>query len=1333
LALPQPRAYHPASVSERAADDTLARLARATPEKPVALGRYRVVGRLGRGGMGTVYEAVDEERGTCVALKTLSVANAASAVALKREFRVVADLVHDNLAPVYELSSDRDLWFFTMERIHGVTLTQWARARSHPDPQIRLPLSRSTSTKLASTTRLSLPHTSEEAFDLPSYDGTLEDPSLPPANPDLTVMPTMPDRDMAAIRRAFAELVGGIGALHDAGLRHSDIKPSNVLVQADGRVVLVDFGLAEPLEDRYSVRMSSGGTPGYMPPEQISGKSVGPEGDWYALGATLYRVLTGCRPFVADSMLELYLKKTKQLPTSPQALLPGLAGDLSDLCMALLHPNIARRPGRDALLQVLVEHGDTQRVIPERTKPTLFVGRDAELCTLEQAYGSARAGQLTVVHTHGPSGMGKSALVSSFLSAVTDVDSALVLRGRCYERESVPYKGFDRIVDELARRLLRMDDAEVDALLPSWSGELARVFPALTSVPAIAARERDVQLAGGAIELRRRGRSALIELLAALQRSGPMVLTVDDLQWADADSADLLVELLENAQNAALMVVILYRPTEAADNPALTSYFELCRTLQTRGRLVDLPLEALQPADANRLARAALGQAATDERVALVANEAHGLPFFIEELAYFITANKQPGLDANVSLDEAILARVEALPPDQRRLVEVVAVANSPLPQSIVYEAAELDAGALMPLLALRSASLISWLGAGADDTVSAYHDRIRESVLASLSEDATLSFHLKLGRALAKREGGAARLFDAVRHLRAAEPLLDEADERRAAAALHADAGEFARDAAAFRLAFDCFEGGIGLLSDDAWERDYDLALRLHAGAVESAYLSANWPALERHTAEVKLRSRSVMDQLVAWEAEIDALAGRQEYLAAVGVGLTVLAMLGVELPGEPGEAEVGAAVQHTLERLTEIGPDGLRALPDLDDPEAAAATRIQVRLSPVAYFGKPLLLPLIACHLVTTSIDRGVSTATPYALSLFGIVLNTVELFPVSHTWGQLAAELLERWPDRRLEAATLHILNNLVCCWMVPLSTVLEPLREVFDIGCRTGDYEYASYAAHGYVHNSIYAGRPLAPLLDEALFLGEQMRSLGQVNALHVHEPVEQLLKALCGKLQDPRSLDDAGFDEAAHLALAKASGSRSGVYLMHHLKGILLFYFGAPRDAHARFAEARNYTDAVPSIWHLPIRHQLGALSACAASEQTDDAAERRALRAHIDESLDALRRLAAHAPCNFAHRVSMVEGEVSRIEGDLPAALTAFERAIAEAQQGSWINDVALANELAARCYSDRDEAKRRLRAARTAYAAWGAKAKAEQLAERMATLGSEPDRPNAR
>jgi predicted ATPase len=1104
-------------MTRRPLDPELADLGGATVAAPVALGRYDVVGRLGHGGMGTVYEAVDRERGTRVALKTLSFRDATRGVWLKREFRVVADLVHENLAPVYELGSDGDLWFFTMELIDGVRLSRWARPDADDGAASALPVTRTVpgipedaitrespgASRGAGgeASRGEATRTQEDVLGLD--DPALAEPVVGPVAP--------PTREMAEIRRVFAEIVHGVSALHDAGLRHGDIKPANVLVRDDGRVVLVDFGLARPVRERHEVRAPSGGTPTFMAPEQFGGDAVGPEADWYAVGATLYRILTGRLPYAAGSLIDLYVRKLHQPPIEAHLLWDGAPRDLSELCGRLLAPDPPLRPGRDELLRVFGGSAPASVGSAERATRRLLVGREAELYALERAYGAARAGTPMLAHVHGASGIGKSALLGSFLDAVHEVDGALVLRGRCYERESVPYKGFDRIVDDLSERLRRMDLRDLEEVLPAWSGELGRAFPALAAVPAVAARAAGVHVAHDAIELRRRAWSALGQLLAALGKSRPVVLAIDDVQWIDEDSAGLLDALLRaprpatqapggappSSRGPSLMVVLLFRPVSAADHAAMAGHFALARSFQAASRLVDLPLAPLSEAEAEELAEDALRHAGVPDprsRAAALAQEARGVPFFIEELAHFAGARGPDLRGTSVSLEEAIQARIAALPADQRAIVEVVSIAASPLPQRVVFEAAGVDPGALPALLALRRASLVGWLGAGGDATVSTYHDRIREAVSRGLDERARLSRHLAIGRALARTEGDTRGLvFETVRHLAAAAALIEDANERMEVARLHAEAGERAHRAAAFPLAFDCFEAGIALLPGDAWHRDHALALRLHVGATEAAYLTASWAVLDARIADVKAHARTPLEALVAWQTQIDACVGRHQYLAAVDAALDVLAQLDVRLPRDPGAAEIGAGVRDTLEQLTAIGPEGLHDRPDLDDPRVVAATEILMRVSPAAYFGKPTLLPVIACHLVRSSIERGVSAATPYALALFGIVLNTIGEYPVAHVWGQLALRLLDRFPWRRHEAATRHIVHDLVCCWMVPLGTVLDPLRRVFDLGCQTGDYEYASYAAHGYVHNAMYAGRPLGPLCAEARQLGTRCTS------------------------------------------------------------------------------------------------------------------------------------------------------------------------------------------------------------------------------------------------
>jgi predicted ATPase/serine/threonine protein kinase len=1307
----------------------LARLARSTPEQPVGLGRYEVTGRLGRGGMGTVYAAIDRTRGTQVALKTLSEIDAAAGMRLKREFRVVADLAHPNLAPMYELAQEAGLWFFTMEHVEGVGFRQWARGGALTTDADSMPItvaadrsSPGTSSVLSSAQTATREVGALSVVELPTRDLGAA-PFVLQDSPDGELAPSVaratvpeasePQRSIEAVRAALVELLRGLAALHDAGLWHGDVKPQNVLVREDGHVVVVDFGLAQRIGDA-RVSQTTGGTPVFMSPEQHAGVGVGPASDCYAVGVLLYQVLTGRVPFDSESLLELYFLKTQHAPPAPRELVPEIPADLSDIAMALLQPAPERRPTASDLLRVLAGDDEARQSVHGRIARSTFVGRRAELRRLGQAYGIARGGELIVVHAHGPSGIGKSALVRSFCRGVADVDRALWLRGRCYERESVPYKAFDGVIDELAEHLATLSESVIETIVPEWIAELAHVFPALLTVPRIAQLD-SVDKAIHAIEMRRRAFAALRQLLRALAARNSLIITLDDLQWADADSVRLLSALVDDLPDARVLVIASYRRVEADANPSLREYFAASRDTRVLHRTIDLAIPSLAAADAEELARAILGERAattSDTKLRRLTEEASGIPFFIEELARFVSAGGAE--EGSISLEEAILARVRALPREQRAVLELVAVASTPVPQSVVFAATGIGAGALPVLLGLRAASLVDWQGVGVDDPVATYHDRIRDVVVGSLDERGRATRSLALGRTLAARHATEPQgpwVFEAVRHLAAAASLLRPA-ERIATSRLALAAGQRAREGAAFPLAFSCFERGIALLGDDGWNVAYDLALGLHAGSAEAAYLSAEWFAMTERCADVKRHGRGILDQLVAWEVEIDARIGRHEYGAAVDTGMEALALLDVELPRDPTLAQVGEAFARTLAVLERIGPTGLAALSDVADPTVAAAMRIQVRVSPAAYFARPLLLPMVASQVIETSIARGLDPTTPYALALFGIVMNTAGMYAASHTWGQLAVELLDRWPDRRLEAATRHIVFNLVCPWMVPLASTLPELQKTWNIGKRIGDLEYASYAAHGYVHSSIYVGRPLGALLDEALAISSEMRALGQVNAQHVHDPFEQLLEALTGKLANAPRLNDKQFDEQQRLASAEAAGSRSGMFIMRLAMGLSRFYLGDIDDAAEQFERARPLLDAVPSVWHLPILHQFAALAACMQLERTEAAAQG-PLRARIAVSLDALRTLATTAaPSNFVHRVALVEGLLAHADGDDAAALALLQRAMRHAADGGWRGDLALGHELAARCYPPGEDRDGELVTARALYAEWGALAK---------------------
>lgn len=1277
-------------------------LSSATPERPVRLGRYDVTGLIRAGGMGTVYDAVDRDHGTRVALKTLTELDAENLLRFKTEFRAVADVSHPNLVPLYELSCEQGVWFFTMERIDGVEFIEHLRGKTAGDA----PTKEDETTEHATTRRRNA-----------SY---VHHPAREPT-------PSMPD-SLPRLRGAFAELVRGVRALHDAGLLHLDLKPSNVLVDRSGRVVILDFGLVRAMHDAPSrvapldgENLTISGTPAWMAPEQFAGEGIGAPADWYAVGLMLYRALTGVPAFPVASVAVTWFAKVHLPPTPPNELLPDVPADLSALALDLLHPDPAQRPDGEAVARIL--SGDPGGRVSERPARSRLVGRRRERAALEAAVDLARLGNAALIHLTGPSGAGKSALLQNLRMEARAHGDVLVLRGRCYERESVPYKAFDGMLDELAARLSILRDEDVERDLPEWIAELCRVFPVLGSVPAIAARFPGAMAAVDAlsvIELRRRALAAARELFTRLAARRLVILEIDDLQWADDDSTSLLLELLAEPAPKGLLIAASFRADEAVLSAALAPYFAAVANVRSRKdvTLTALDIGPLDRADSERLASVTLAASAVSPArlASAIADEAGGVPFFVEELAYFAVQQHEAGREistSGITLDGLLAQRVAALPPGERSLVEVLAIANSPIPLSIAFSVAGIETGVLRALWSLRGGHFVRATGAGPEDRVELHHDRMRESVAKAMTKERTDQFRLALGRALAQRGTDSPWLFDAVRHLIGVADQLAPA-ERVPVARLCLAAGLRARRAAAFPLAFECYRAATRLLEPAAWETDYALALAIFGGAAEAAYLSASWTELPALVAVVKSRGRTILDQLVAWEVQIDAHIARNQYAAAVSIALEALRLLHVELPDEPGEAEVGKELSAAMTALAGVGPEGFVALPLATDPEVLAAMRIESRISSAAYFAKPMLLPVLACRLITTSVERGLSPATPHALSVYGIVLNSIGMLREAHAWGTVALSLLERFDDKSHETRTRHIVHDLVCVWTVPLSSTLDELRKVVDTGKAHGDLEYAAYAAHAYVHNAFYAARPLGPLAEAAHEYGLLMRSYQQVNALHVHTPFERLLACFTGGSKDPERLDGGDFTESAALATARSSGSRSAQCIVPLLMGIVRYHFGSVAEASARFESARPFLDGVASTWHVPIFHQYAALAIAALPE-----AERSALAKEGAASLAALRALAEHGPANFAHRVTMVVAETARAAGDLDAAVDGFGRAIAEATAGGWLNDLGLAHELAAECESARGrtvEAGLHRDAARAAYVSWGATAKADRL-----------------
>jgi tRNA A-37 threonylcarbamoyl transferase component Bud32/tetratricopeptide (TPR) repeat protein len=682
--------------------------------------------------MGVVYEALDRERGEVVALKTLLHYDAAALYRFKQEFRTLAGVHHVNLVHLHELVvTDAGDAFFTMELLRGTGFLRYVRPDSRPP---------------------SIPASGVVAVDRADRD-TIRPVATPTASVPSKRMTANEDR----LRSSLRQLAQGVNALHAAGKLHRDIKPSNVVVTNQGRVVLLDFGVATELGRR--ARDVSGGGSGevvgtarYMAPEQVDEGPPTPAADWYSVGVMLYEALVGRAPFVGAAVDVLTMKSTVD-PTAPSLLVAGVPQDLDALCMALLHREPSMRPTGEQVLQRLGVRRSSRpppMLAGANEAGAAFIGREQQLATLREAFNATFAGVPVTVKVGGAPGMGKSTIVHHFLDELAERDHAVVLSGRAYEREAVPYKAVDGVMDALSHLLVSRIEGGDDVALPEDIWALARLFPVLRRIPDVEEAAKQ-ERAEDPRAVRRRAFEALRALFVTLARRQPLAIFLDDVQWGDVDSASLLLEVLRGPEVPPVLVLMTFRDGEAAaKSPFL---LELNERWPEGVRVVDVMVGPLEPPDATRLAASLLGGTYEETRrvAAAIAREGRGSPFLIEELA------RAQGDSAGTAgqtlkvptLHQMIADRVARVPENARRLIEVIAVGGRPLPVAVVGAAAGVQER-VNETVAFLGARRFARIGQrDGREVVEATHDRIRETILELTPPAVQREHHGALARAL--------------------------------------------------------------------------------------------------------------------------------------------------------------------------------------------------------------------------------------------------------------------------------------------------------------------------------------------------------------------------------------------------------------------------------------------------------------------------------------------------------------------------------------------------------------------------------------------------------
>ncbi len=682
----------------------------ASPEAVPNPPRFVVREKLGRGGTGTVVRAFDREAGCDVALKSIHRAEGDALLRFKREFRALRDIRHPNLVELVELVEQGGEWLYTMEIVDGVS----------PLEHVRGP------------------------------DGGFHE---------------------AKLRALLGDLAGGLVALHRAGMVHRDVKPSNVLVTPEGRVVLLDFGLVASARDGFqSTDVPTAGTVAYMAPEQALGMPAEPASDWYAFGVLLFEALTGRAPYEGMT-LEILLAKAQRAPREPRELSPAAPEDLSRLCARLLAVDPAERPTGAEVLALL----SPGAVVGDgaRAEPSGIVGRARELETLRGAAARVAGGAQVSVTVEGDAGTGKSALVSALVGALrAERADVLVLRGRCDPRERIPYRGLDGVVDGLSSHLRRREATHPP--LSSAVLRLSEVFPVLRRVPSVRAAPGRPRTRGAAGDEVAELSWALRVLLANVATTLPVVLVLEDAQWLDATSRDLLSEVLRPPNAPPILVVVTRRPDG---------------TPGAGVRLAPLP-----SGEALAIVRAKLPDVGADADS--IAREGAGNPELLAE-----RAERAARRGGRASVADLVDERLASLAAGARDVLALLAVSTGSVPPDVLVAAA---GGPPSETLRASRALVAARLAVVANDgrSMAVFHPAVAEAVRSRLGDDVVEGLHRRLAGGYVARgprgaRGAAAHLVRAGEATRAAEIASRAAEQL-------AREGEFAEAAELYRASID-------------------------------------------------------------------------------------------------------------------------------------------------------------------------------------------------------------------------------------------------------------------------------------------------------------------------------------------------------------------------------------------------------------------------------------------------------------------------------------------------------------------------------------------------
>ncbi len=1196
----------------------------------------------------------------------------------------------------------------------------------------------------------------------------------------------MPLTDFLTLAISVTEI---LGQLHQRYLIHKDINPSNIILNTTTKQLkLIDFGISTVLSRENATFSNPNlleGTLAYLSPEQTGrmNRAIDYRTDFYSLGVTFYELLTGQLPFPMPDALEVVHCHIARQPVPPHSLKSELPQVISDIVLKLMAKNAEERYqssyGLKAdLADCLRQWQTAEQIEPfpigrsdvsDRFEiPQKLYGREAEIATLMAGAERVSQGATEMMLVAGYSGIGKSALVQEIYKPLTRQRGYFIAGKFDQFQRDIPYASLIQAFQSLMRQLL----TESKAAIATWQEKLINalgpngqvIIEVIPEVERIIGPQPPIPNLGPT-EAQNRFNLVFQNFINVFtQPEHPLVMFLDDLQWADGASLKLIQLLMTTPDSHYLFLMGAYRDNEVSlGHPLMLTLDDIkkAKALVNTMTLSPLTLRHLtelmtdifhcQPKAVKALAE-------------LVQSKTGGNPFFVNEFLKSLYAEALVTFDYQQGHWQWNLAQIQAQQITDN-IVELMADKIQKLPsetQAVLKLAAcmghqfDLERLATVSETSQRETALALWAGIKegfllpltdayklmaleieglSEQVVANYrfaHDRIQQAVYSLIPEQNRQRLHLRVGQLLLQKtppEGLDQKLFEIVNQLNQGRQLITQTSERENLARLNLQAGKKAKASMAYQPAFHYLQVGLELLVENHWQQQYELSLELYQEAAESAYLNTDFAEMERLIEIVKQKSNNLLDQIKAYELQIESEMSRLNMQSAIDIALVVLKQLGISLPANPSQ-EMILEKQHHIQAFLEEHPiDKLAELPTMVDPYQLMVVRLSLHISSATYITNPSLFVLLLLSMVNLSFKYGNSFSSVFWYITYASYLCSVQNIPDGYRFGQLSLSLLEKFNAIEIRPKLQHLFNSNVRHWKEHLKETLVPLQETSNSAMETGLLDYVGYAGINYCNHKFFIGDSLEEVEQKYAQYTDLIVKLKQEYSVHYINLCRQMVLNLQTHVEEPCRLVGKAFNEDETLPILIETNNATTLFVAYLAKTLLSYLLKdyALAVDNARLGE--QYVASSLGMMVVP-QHNFYYSLALIAHYPDADASEQTQYLKELESNQDKMKLWAYHAPMNYQHKSDLIEAEKARVLGNVVEAMALYDKAIQGARNNQYLHEEALAYERAAEFYLalGREEiAQLYMKKAHYGYVQWGATAKVHDLEAEYPHLLSQP------